>query len=48
MKRKGIAVLGLSVALALAGATASLAEGWQQSGGNWVYYNSSGNKVTNE
>ena len=22
--------------------------GWQQSGGNWVYYNSSGNKVTNE
>lgn len=49
MKKKGIAVLGLSVAMTLAGATASLAaEGWQQSGGNWVYYNSNGYKITNE
>lgn len=50
MKKKGIAVFVLSAALAMgtASLTAYAAEGWQQSGANWVYYDSYGGIVKNE
>lgn len=49
MRKRGITVFALSMMLALG--TASLtayAEGWQQSGTDWVYYDSNNYKVTNE
>ena len=47
MKRKGLAVLGLTVALVVGGATTALAAGWQQtSSGAWEYYDNSGNRET--
>jgi glucan-binding YG repeat protein len=49
MKRKGL--IALAVAAMLTMGTASMnawaAEGWAQSGNTWVYYDSSGNKMTN-
>ena len=47
MKRKGLAVLGLTAALVVGGATTALAAGWQQtSSGAWEYYDNSGNRET--
>lgn len=50
MKKRGIAVCALSVMLAIGTASLSAyaAEGWKQSGNNWVYYDSNGNLCTNE
>ena len=49
MKRKGLIVLVAAAMLTVG--TASLdawaAEGWAQSGSTWVYYDSSGGKVSN-
>ncbi|PNV59141.1 cell wall-binding protein [Clostridium sp. chh4-2] len=49
MKKRKLAVLVLAAALC-AGTmafSAYAAEGWTQSNGNWVYYDSNGNKTTN-
>lgn len=50
MKKKGIAVVACSVALALGSTSLSTyaAERWEKSGNNWVYCDSNGNQVTNE
>ncbi len=48
MKRYSLAVLALAAALAVgeAGVTALAASGWAQENGSWVYYSSSGNRLT--
>lgn len=50
MKRKGIILLALAMALSIGTATfsAMAAEGWALSGNSWVYYDGNGYKVTNE
>lgn len=50
MKKRGLAVFALAAVLTLGTATLSsmAADGWAQSNGNWVYYNSSGSTVSNE
>lgn len=50
MRKKGMTVCILSVMLTLgtASLTAYAAEGWKQSGNNWVYYDSNGSQVANE
>lgn len=49
MKRKGMIIFALASLLAFSAAFTSLAaEGWAQADNNWVYYTSSGSKVTNE
>lgn len=50
MKRRGMTVLILSVALSMgtASLTAYAAERWEQSGTNWVYYDNNDNLVRNE
>lgn len=50
MKNRRIAVCAFSIVLALgtASLTAYAAEGWKQSGNNWVYSDSNGKQVTNE
>lgn len=49
MKRKGFVVLAAAAMLTLGAASqeAWAAEGWAQSGSAWVYYDASGNLVTN-
>lgn len=49
MKKRYYAVLALAAALSLgnAGISAMAAAGWAQEGNTWVYYNSSGSRVTN-
>lgn len=48
MRRRRFAVCALSAALVLGAATAAYAaEGWQQSGTNWIYVDANGNKMTN-
>ena len=49
MKKKGLAVLALSLALSAGcGMEAMAATGWASENGKWVYYDSSGGHVTNE
>ena len=49
MRKRGITVFTLSMMLALGTATlTAYAAGWQQSGTDWVYYDSNNYKVTNE
>ena len=50
MRKKRIAALAVSAVLALGTVTYTsyAAEGWQQSGTNWVYTDANGNKITNE
>lgn len=49
MKKKGLAVLVLSLALSAGcGMAAMAATGWVSENGKWVYYDSSGGHVTNE
>ena len=49
MKKKGLAVLALSLALSAGcGMAAMAATGWASENGKWVYYDSSGGHVTNE
>ena len=49
MKKKGLAVLALSLALSAGcGMAAMAATGWVSENGKWVYYDSSGGHVTNE
>lgn len=48
MKKKMAAVWALAAMLTMGTATmTALAEGWSQSGSNWVYYDSNGNQVYN-
>lgn len=49
MKNKKLAVLALAAMLSLGAMafSAYAAEGWNQADGNWVYYDSNGNRVTN-
>lgn len=49
MKRKGLIMLAVTAMLAIGAASmdAWAAEGWAQAGSTWVYYDSSGSKVTN-
>lgn len=49
MRKRGLAMLALAAVMAFgpAGITAMAAEGWVQEGGNWTYYNASGNKMQN-
>lgn len=47
MKKKGLAVLVLSLALSAGcGMAAMAATGWVSENGKWVYYDSSGGHVT--
>ena len=50
MRKKRIAALAVSAVLALGTMTYTsyAAEGWQQSGADWVYTDANGNKITNE
>lgn len=49
MKKKGLVVLAAAFMLTfgVSSVEAWAAEGWAQSGSNWVYYDSNGSKVTN-
>lgn len=49
MKRHGFAVFALAAVMSLGtiGVSAMAATGWAQEGNTWVYYNSSGGRVTN-
>ncbi len=49
MKRKGLIMLAVTAMLTVGAVSVEsyAAEGWAQSGSTWVYYDTSGNKVTN-
>ena len=49
MRKKGLLILGMSMALAFgSGITAKAAAGWAMENGKWVYYDNSGYMVVNE
>lgn len=49
MRKKGLLILGMSMALAFGGGiTANAAAGWAMENGKWVYYDNSGYMVVNE
>ncbi len=49
MRKRGLTMVALIAAMALGapGIPAKAAQGWAQEGGNWVYYNASGSRITN-
>lgn len=48
MRKRGLAILLCTASLSFGAAITAYAEGWVQSGNNYIYQDSNGNKVTNE
>ena len=48
MRKRGLAILLCTASLSFGVAMTAYAEGWVQSGNNYIYQDSNGNKVTNE
>ena len=48
MKKKGLAIIAMTLMLAVGTGTISAYAGWEQNSGKWVYVDSNGSRVTNE